>query len=249
MKLIICMIISALLHGLWWLFPASSALVWHSGVVANEVSNVTKPLMISFAAQPYQQEPTPKVVAEQTPSDFNGTTHLVEKLQKQEQEQETKPAPKPKQQSTERPPPKKLNKAIVTENKKQPEASEPTPKREDVSQQESTQMASAKQLSEANSSDDSPVKLDALPLFKAPRPALSYPLRAKRRGLEGVSIFEIELNKKGEIVNLTLLRSSGHRALDIAARKNVEQWQFHPVIQNGNAVKALFTVPIKFSLS
>ncbi|WP_462156358.1 energy transducer TonB [Pseudoalteromonas piscicida] len=246
MKLIICITVSALLHGLCWLFPASSALVWQSGVAANEVSKVTKPLMISFAAQP-SQEPAPKVVAEQAPSDFNGTTHLLKKPQKQEQK--AKPVPKPQQQANELPQPKKLNKAIVPENKRTIEAAAPTSTRENTSQQEATQIASARHLSEANSTDDSPVKLDALPLFKAPRPALSYPLRAKRRGLEGVTIFEIELDQKGEIVNLTLVKSSGHQSLDIAARKNVEQWQFHPVFRDGNAVKALFTVPIKFSLS
>ncbi|MEK0159790.1 TonB family protein [Pseudoalteromonas piscicida] len=246
MKLIICITVSVLLHGLCWLFPASSALVWQSGVAANEVSKVTKPLMISFAAQP-SQEPAPKVVAEQAPSDFNGTTHLLRKPQKQEQA--TKPEPNARQQPNERPRPNKLNKAAVTENKKEPEAKEPALKRENTSQQEATQMASARHLSEANSTDDSPVKLDALPLFKAPRPALGYPLRAKRRGFEGVTIFEIELDQKGEIVNLTLVKSSGHQSLDIAARKNVEQWQFHPVFRDGNAVKALFTVPIKFSLS
>ncbi|WP_282131348.1 energy transducer TonB [Pseudoalteromonas aliena] len=110
-------------------------------------------------------------------------------------------------------------------------------------------MASAAELSKQNSATSELVNIAKLPLFKAPKPTLSYPLRAKKRGYEGVAMLQIELNKNGEIAKLTLLKSSGFVELDQAALNNVAQWQFYPVLKNSHPVKALFSVPIKFSLN
>jgi protein TonB len=112
-----------------------------------------------------------------------------------------------------------------------------------------TQMASAAELSKQNSATSELVNIAKLPLFKAPKPTLSYPLRAKKRGYEGVAMLQIELNKNGEIAKLTLIKSSGFVELDQAALNNVAQWQFYPVLKNSHPVKALFSVPIKFSLN
>lgn len=102
----------------------------------------------------------------------------------------------------------------------------------------------AKQASQANRV----VQVNTLPLFKAPRPALSYPLSAKRKGQQGVSVIQIEIDRQGAIRQLRLIKSSGFSSLDSAALGNVKQWQFHPVIHNNQAVAARFNVPITFSL-
>lgn len=92
------------------------------------------------------------------------------------------------------------------------------------------------------------IDIKTLPIFKAPRPALNYPLKAKRRGYQGVAILQIELAEDGTISQLTLVQSSGFTELDKAAINNVSQWQFHPVMRDNRSIKARFSVPIEFSL-
>lgn len=92
------------------------------------------------------------------------------------------------------------------------------------------------------------IDVNTLPLFKAPRPALNYPRRAKRRGYQGVAILQIELSEKGLITNVKILKSSGFAELDKAAIGNVSKWQFHPVMRDSHGIKARFSVPIEFSL-
>lgn len=86
-------------------------------------------------------------------------------------------------------------------------------------------------------------------VFKAPRPKLSYPKRAKRRGYQGQALVLIELNATGGIDKLSLSKSSGYQLLDNAALKNVSMWEFNPVLQKGIAIRARFEVPIGFFLT
>lgn len=246
MKFILCIAVSIFLHGLWWISPASVEPQWSAGVSAHEVSKVTTPLVLSFSS------PTPvtasKAVSQPVSSQFKGVTHVLKKSQdsKAEIKPETAAVPQVQEKPVKTTAPEEIQVANKTE---QIEPVKPVAAPMDAPKKTTQQLATAQRPSEISNNDNTPVRLSKLPLFKAPRPTLSYPLRAKRRGLEGVSIFEIELNQEGRITNLTLIKSSGYQSLDTAARQNVEQWQFHPVIHNGSAVKALFTVPIKFSLS
>ncbi|GIX21961.1 MAG: cell envelope biogenesis protein TonB [Gammaproteobacteria bacterium] len=50
---------------------------------------------------------------------------------------------------------------------------------------------------------------------------LNYPEEARRRGLEGTLILEVELDRDGSIVEVNLLQSSGSPVLDEAARRIV----------------------------
>lgn len=109
--------------------------------------------------------------------------------------------------------------------------------------------SSTTKLSNQHSATNQLVTVTELPLFKAPKPMLTYPLRAKKRGYEGVTLLQIELNKQGHIAKLTVLKSSGFTELDKAALNNVAQWQFHPVVKNNHPIKARFSVPIRFSLN
>lgn len=86
-----------------------------------------------------------------------------------------------------------------------------------------------------------------LQAVSAPPPA--YPVEAIRRGLTGTVELEILVDTDGKPLDARVVRSSGHRVLDQAARNVVlSRWRFEPALRDGRAVQALGRVPIVFSL-
>ncbi len=80
-------------------------------------------------------------------------------------------------------------------------------------------------------------------------PPPSYPAEAIRKGLTGTVELEILVGVDGKPLEATVVRSSGHRVLDQAARKVVlAQWRFQPAVRDGREVQAIGRVPIVFTL-
>lgn len=80
-------------------------------------------------------------------------------------------------------------------------------------------------------------------------PSPTYPPEAIRAGLTGTVELEILVGTDGKPLQVRVVRSSGHRLLDQAARKVVlSQWRFHPALRDGRQVQALGRVPIAFAL-
>ena len=87
----------------------------------------------------------------------------------------------------------------------------------------------------------------ARPLYKVnPRP--SYPKIARRRGYEGIVVLNVQVLKTGQVGDISVLRSSGHRRLDRAALNAVRKWRFEPGTRNGIPVAMTVKVPIHFRL-
>jgi len=87
------------------------------------------------------------------------------------------------------------------------------------------------------------------PLFaSAPTPP-RYPLQARRRGQSGTVWLAVTIDPKGRTHQLALLASSGVHALDQAALRAVEQWQFLPYRVNGRALASRVHIPVEFSLN
>lgn len=83
----------------------------------------------------------------------------------------------------------------------------------------------------------------------ASAPPPGYPIAALREGLAGTVVLQVLVGVDGTPLEVTVSRSSGHRALDQAARKQVlARWKFVPAVHNGQAVQAIGLVPIEFSL-
>ncbi len=137
--------------------------------------------------------------------------------------------------------PDKVPEKVVVEAR----PTEPVPTKENSK----TSIASAKLITEKIGLRDTPLDLEQPPLFKQPRPPLSYPNKARRRGYQGITLLMISLDTSGAIEKVAIVRSSGYQILDKAALKNVAKWQFHPVKVNGETVKARFQVPINFALN
>jgi len=80
-------------------------------------------------------------------------------------------------------------------------------------------------------------------------PPPSYPVMAIREGLTGTVMLRVLVDIDGRPIDVQIERSSGHRLLDAAARKQVlVKWRFKPALENGRAVQAIGLVPIDFNL-
>jgi periplasmic protein TonB len=82
----------------------------------------------------------------------------------------------------------------------------------------------------------------------APPPA--YPREAMRDGLTGTVTLRVLVDVDGKPIDVQIESSSGHRMLDVAAKRHVlAKWRFKPAMQEGQAVQAIGLVPIDFTLS
>lgn len=80
-------------------------------------------------------------------------------------------------------------------------------------------------------------------------PAPPYPPEAVRNNLTGVVELEILVGIDGKPIDVSIVRSSGHRVLDQAAVRVVKsRWTFQPAMSNGQPVQARGRVPIEFKL-
>lgn len=73
-----------------------------------------------------------------------------------------------------------------------------------------------------------------------------YPEEARKQGIEGIVILSAKTDEDGKVIDAMVLRSVP--GLDEAAIAAVKQWVYEPLILEGKAVKALFTVTVRFSL-
>ncbi|GHA75638.1 energy transducer TonB [Cognatilysobacter bugurensis] len=87
----------------------------------------------------------------------------------------------------------------------------------------------------------------SLQALAAPPPP--YPREAIRDRLEGTVVLDVHVDAHGRPTNVEVFSSSGHRALDRAAERQVlRAWRFRPAMQDGRAVPALGRVPVSFVL-
>ena len=84
----------------------------------------------------------------------------------------------------------------------------------------------------------------------ASAPPPMYPRDALLGNLEGTVLLKVLVDVDGKPLSVEIARSSGHRVLDEAARRQVlRKWTFQPAIQNGLAIQVYGMVPVNFSLS
>lgn len=95
--------------------------------------------------------------------------------------------------------------------------------------------------------DGRPMEGAHLEYASAPPPA--FPREALRDQLTGTVVLEVLVDVDGTPLDVKVSRSSGHRVLDAAARKQVlAKWKFRPAMRNGRAVQAIGVVPVEFRL-
>ncbi|GHA74415.1 hypothetical protein GCM10007067_09240 [Lysobacter bugurensis] len=78
-------------------------------------------------------------------------------------------------------------------------------------------------------------------------PAPEYPVRALRRGEQGVVNVRAAIGPDGVPTSVSLVSGSGSRDLDRAALDAVKRWRFRPASENGRPTVGNVVVPIEFS--
>jgi len=76
----------------------------------------------------------------------------------------------------------------------------------------------------------------------------TYPTDALLARLEGRVILRVQVKATGEAQQVLLENSSGHPALDEAARLAVIKWKFRPAKRAGKPIESEVLVPINFSI-
>jgi len=76
--------------------------------------------------------------------------------------------------------------------------------------------------------------------------ATVYPEAARAAGIQGVVILGVKTNEEGLVIDAIVLRSIP--LLDQAAIDAVKQWVYEPLVVEGRAVPAVFTVTVRFQL-
>ena len=75
-----------------------------------------------------------------------------------------------------------------------------------------------------------------------------YPPEAIARRLEGTVLLKLFIDERGKVVDVEVIRSSGHDVLDGAAVQAVRSWRGRPAYRRGKAVSSTETLPIRFRL-
>jgi TonB family protein len=75
-----------------------------------------------------------------------------------------------------------------------------------------------------------------------------YPKEQRRKGEQGVSVYEAIINTFGCIEDLRLIRSSTP-VLDIMGMEAVSQWAYRPGTLNGQPVRVFLTVTVTYRLN
>lgn len=92
---------------------------------------------------------------------------------------------------------------------------------------------------------------DSEPVYKASylnNQSPAYPLAARRMGLQGRVVLQVEVLADGRCGGIAIQTSSGYAMLDNAALEAVKSWHFVPARQAGNAIDKWFIIPVQFSL-
>ena len=85
------------------------------------------------------------------------------------------------------------------------------------------------------------------PVYKK-KPLLKYPIKAKRRGHEGIVELMVQVSKNGYVSNIWIFKSSNYKSLDNQAVKIVRKWVFEPGKKDGEPEKMWVKIPVKFEL-
>jgi len=78
---------------------------------------------------------------------------------------------------------------------------------------------------------------------------MTYPRRARQRGWEGLVVLSVEIDARGAVVAVVVVRSSGFATLDRAAVEGARRWRFRPALRDGHPVRATLTRRVLFRLA
>lgn len=172
-----------------------------------------------------------------------------------EPKQEPQPVEKPivKKEAVKKKPvekkPEPVQKLTKAEPPKTVSKKEPKPEKQDEKKvaKEPVPEQVTKPASQSKGVSSQPVLVNK-PTFVSQPVSPRYPRSARKRGIEGVALYEIWLDENGNQIKQVLLESSGAEMLDSSALRAIKQWQFSPHITGGQQVAHRVQIPVRFKL-
>lgn len=90
---------------------------------------------------------------------------------------------------------------------------------------------------------------DELAVYCPRRSAPAYPSQSRHLGEQGEVTLRVELDERGRVDGVTVIRSSGQTRLDEAARAAVLTWQCNAATREGQPIRAVATQTLEFVLT
>ncbi len=84
--------------------------------------------------------------------------------------------------------------------------------------------------------------------FRSIQKALKYPEIARKAGIEGRVIIQVQVSEKGKVLNTRVIKSLGHSGCDEAAVKAIKNVKWKPALQRDKPVKVWVAIPVIFRL-
>ena len=84
--------------------------------------------------------------------------------------------------------------------------------------------------------------------FLAIQRALRYPEIARKAGIEGRVIIQVQISVTGRVVNAKVIKSLGHSGCDEAAIKAIKTVKWKPALQRDKPVEVRVAIPVIFKL-
>ena len=89
--------------------------------------------------------------------------------------------------------------------------------------------------------------IEAMPDYRN-NPLPEYPFIARQKHWQGVVWLLVDVSAKGLVDAVDLEQSCGYRALDRAASRAVQRWEFTPAKRGGLPIASQVRIPVRFSL-
>ncbi len=169
-----------------------------------------------------------------------GSQIALERKKPPPEQQVQKPKPKPKPKRARRAPPNPL--AGLNTNLSGVDMGLPGFSADDMLGMEGDLLGGDSGLVMTDDTVDQPPRA----AYQAP---MTYPPRARAKGVEGYVIFSLLIGITGEIEQLKVIESYPEGIFDEAATQGINQWQFEPAMYQGQAVRAWAKQRIRFDLS
>lgn len=87
-----------------------------------------------------------------------------------------------------------------------------------------------------------------LPLISVRKPYPIYPRDAQMQGQEGTVIVRYLIDVQGRVAKVELVRAARTKAFNASALQAIRQWQFKPMMENGQPVEVVHELTIYFEL-
>ena len=150
--------------------------------------------------------------------------------------------------------PEQLNEApVIVEKEKLQKPAEPALQSQPITEKHQTTPELAPHSGSALKSQQLASKtatssvIKARPLYQH-NPKPEYPNIARRRGMEGIVMLEVEVTWEGKTATVRLLKSCGYTILDKSALRAVKEWRFLAGTTGGKPTTTTVIIPIHFML-